>query len=990
MGSRLADHVREHKILGVTSGGGGASALNDLSDVNVPSPSLDEVLTWTGSSWTAQAVPAGVTDHGALTGLTHNDHPQYIDGSLAYTGDLNMGGNSIVSVGNVDGRDVSADGASLDAHVGDSDIHFTEASIDHNSILNNGTNTHADIDNHISSSSVHFTESSIDHDNILNNGTNSHTVIDNHLSSTSNPHSVTAAQAGADPTGTAAAAVSAHAGTNTHTQIDTHIADNSIHAAISGGSANQIAFFTAAEALSSDVDLYWDNVGKRLGLGLTSPEQKLHMAEDGDAATILETAGSSTSPDLGIFQRSLPSSGMQYDAAYDGSSLWAVCGASGRIWTSSDRITWTEQTTPTSSTLYAIAYGQGRWVAMGSSSTIITSTDGTTWTTQTAPASGRTMRALKFFSSSNTWLGCNSNGRVWSSTNGTSWTETTVNTSVLFRDVAYNGTTYVTVGQAFSGNAGRIYSATSPTGTWTERTNPGDSGDALFGVDYNGLYFFAVGQDFSMSISGNGTSWTVFEFNDNYTTIDDFLSIAADPVTGLICLGTDGSEVFSSDDHGGTWEVQTIMLDFGDVNGIGFGDGHFVYCGSFNNLINEGIGRFGPTDSAEVNYFFRRAQGTLASPTVINEGTILGTTLYQGYDGSAYLDVAKIQARVHDRATVGANDLPGTLDFYVNCSDNVMRHAMTISATRGGNTSNTELSNDLLFPTVAIGAKHAGNTKVLITNSHPIQDFRTVARFQMRTNENSTLIRDVIEISHTDTSYPIASGTQVGITFTGSYQGLGAHEDLTPDQWGWIGFQYMDGGSAFTDTIFKVETKEDGGLMNSYALILDKYGNLQLGSTASADPFINGVNNDISPRLEIIRTESTGSGAHGSPMIYCGETTTDDPYISLGYSTTRHWNFGIDRTDGTKFKFGHSTTTYDGVETNTVMTLDPANNNVGIGTASPNASSALEVAGTKALLLPRLTTTERNALTATDGMIIYNTTTSKFQGRAGGAWVDLH
>ena len=36
------------------------------------------------------------------------------------------------------------------------------------------------------------------------------------------------------------------------------------------------------------------------------------------------------------------------------------------------------------------------------------------------------------------------------------------------------------------------------------------------------------------------------------------------------------------------------------------------------------------------------------------------------------------------------------------------------------------------------------------------------------------------------------------------------------------------------------------------------------------------------------------------------------------------------------------------------------------------------------------TTTERDALTAANGMVLYNETTSKFQGYAGGAWVDLH
>lgn len=44
---------------------------------------------------------------------------------------------------------------------------------------------------------------------------------------------------------------------------------------------------------------------------------------------------------------------------------------------------------------------------------------------------------------------------------------------------------------------------------------------------------------------------------------------------------------------------------------------------------------------------------------------------------------------------------------------------------------------------------------------------------------------------------------------------------------------------------------------------------------------------------------------------------------------------------------------------------------------------------TGALLLNRLTTTERNALTATNGMLIYNTTDNKFQGYENGAWTNL-
>lgn len=57
------------------------------------------------------AAPTGtsVTDHGALTGLLDNDHPQYLrrSGVSAMTGNLDMGGQNIVNVNLVDGVDVS-------------------------------------------------------------------------------------------------------------------------------------------------------------------------------------------------------------------------------------------------------------------------------------------------------------------------------------------------------------------------------------------------------------------------------------------------------------------------------------------------------------------------------------------------------------------------------------------------------------------------------------------------------------------------------------------------------------------------------------------------------------------------------------------------------------------------------------------------------------------------------------------------------------------
>jgi len=56
-----------------------------------------------------------------------------------------------------------------------------------------------------------------------------------------------------------------------------------------------------------------------------------------------------------------------------------------------------------------------------------------------------------------------------------------------------------------------------------------------------------------------------------------------------------------------------------------------------------------------------------------------------------------------------------------------------------------------------------------------------------------------------------------------------------------------------------------------------------------------------------------------------------------------------------------------------------------------NSSVGIEISSeVKAFLNARMTTTQRDALTAINGMQIYNSTLDKLQVYAAGSWVDLH
>lgn len=74
------------------------------------------------------------------------------------------------------------------------------------------------------------------------------------------------------------------------------------------------------------------------------------------------------------------------------------------------------------------------------------------------------------------------------------------------------------------------------------------------------------------------------------------------------------------------------------------------------------------------------------------------------------------------------------------------------------------------------------------------------------------------------------------------------------------------------------------------------------------------------------------------------------------------------------------------------LTMNGATGAIAVNTVTLDAAAQLQVdSTTRGFLPPRMTTTQRDAITTPpDGLVLYNTTTNKLQVRAAGAWVDLH
>lgn len=108
--------------------------------------------------------------------------------------------------------------------------------------------------------------------------------------------------------------------------------------------------------------------------------------------------------------------------------------------------------------------------------------------------------------------------------------------------------------------------------------------------------------------------------------------------------------------------------------------------------------------------------------------------------------------------------------------------------------------------------------------------------------------------------------------------------------------------------------------------------------------------------------------------------------VSMVYRATENWT---DSVQGTDIRF--NTTINGSASAAERFRIDSAGSVSIGGAANANASAILDVTSTtKGFLPPRMTTTQRDAITPVAGLVIYNTTTNKHQGYNGTIWNDFY
>ena len=176
------------------------------------------------------------------------------------------------------------------------------------------------------------------------------------------------------------------------------------------------------------------------------------------------------------------------------------------------------------------------------------------------------------------------------------------------------------------------------------------------------------------------------------------------------------------------------------------------------------------------------------------------------------------------------------------------------------------------------------------------------------------------------------------------------------------------------------------GASSSYLLQSDSSGNAFWISATSASA--NFANTDL------VFTGSRTHNTNGNSFVI----TTDGGLYNQSFFELNTGNIllgngvnGININNGmTTFNSGGDLVNFkiEGNTQSSLFVVNASNDNIGIGTNTPDSKAILDISSTdKGLLVPRMTSTQRESITSPPaGLIIFNTTDSRHEGYTGTTW----